>query len=500
MNIPGPFTLEDVTLTNTPESSLILNNVAGFAELLYGPNATLAAGASTGLANDATVYSADVTVDGVVVPVAVTGSTAQTFATLITQINTDLGVAATAALSGNRIVITSATTGSASTVEVADTTATGLFGSVRGKYFGLVANHSTVGYSAYLRWSRMLEEEQTAVTAALTLYNPSAVAWTQGVDFINIAGTGIVPGSPTGLSLTTTYQVQVDVNGAGNVTLSVPGRFAQTYQQLVAVLANAAFGTAAVSWSQFNATNGRVVFTSPTYGTTSTVALTAGMANDLIAALTNGPFTATNGVAVPGVNGTAGVLITAGTSIIDFGAAVAGGDATGLRNDATVYTMSVVFGTQIVPVSVVGSAAQTFTTLATEIQTDLAAGIAGSTCAVSGGDLLITAGALAPAGFIRVVDSNLLGSLRLFGVVKPVRATVAVYEDVLRFYPQNPAEAVWNTVGTKAHLEVPAKPYALGGAVRTGVFFDNATGDWTHWLNDTAVSPIVNPPETPTNP
>lgn len=500
MNIPGPFTLTDVTLTNTPEASLLLRNVAGFAELLYGPNATLAGGALTGLANDATVYSADVTVDGVVVPVAVTGSTAQTFTTLISQINTDLGVAATAALSGNRIVITSATTGAASTVEVADTTSTGLFSSVRGKYFGLVANHSTPGYAGYVRWSRMWEEERAAVSAAVALYNPSATGWTQGIDFINIAGTGIVPGSPTGLSLTTTYQVRVDVNGAGNVTLSVPGRFAQSYQQLVAVLANAAGSLCSVSWSQFNATNGRVVFTSPTYGTTSTVALTAGVSNDLIAALTNGPFIATNGVAVPGVNGTAGTLLTAGVTAIDFGAAVAGGDATGLRNDASVYTMSVVFGTQIVPVSVVGSAAQTFTTLASEIQTDLAAAIVGTTCAVSGGDLVITAGALAPVGFIRIVDGNLLGSLRLFGVPKATRATVAVYEDVLRFYPQNPAEAVWNTVGTKAHLEVPAKPYALGGSVRTGVFFDNAGGGWAYWLNDTGVNPAVNPPETPPNP
>lgn len=82
-----------------------------------------------------TVYTATITVDGVAIPVAVQGSAAQTFTTLVSEINTDLGAAATAALSGGNIVVTSATTGLTSKVVIADGT---LFKSVAG-FAGLVA-------------------------------------------------------------------------------------------------------------------------------------------------------------------------------------------------------------------------------------------------------------------------------------------------------------------------------------------------------------------------
>ena len=65
-----------------------------------------------------TVYTTNVVVDGVAVPVSVQGSDAQTFTTLVAAINTDLGAAATAAISGSSIVITSATTGAASKVDI----------------------------------------------------------------------------------------------------------------------------------------------------------------------------------------------------------------------------------------------------------------------------------------------------------------------------------------------------------------------------------------------
>lgn len=66
------------------------------------------------------LYTATVTVDGVAKPVSVQGSAALTFTTLLSEINADLGVAATAALVGGNIVITSATTGLASSVVVTD--------------------------------------------------------------------------------------------------------------------------------------------------------------------------------------------------------------------------------------------------------------------------------------------------------------------------------------------------------------------------------------------
>lgn len=66
------------------------------------------------------IYTATVTIDGVAVPVAVQGSAAQTFTTLVAEINTDLGVAGTAAINAGNITVTSATTGLMSTVSVTD--------------------------------------------------------------------------------------------------------------------------------------------------------------------------------------------------------------------------------------------------------------------------------------------------------------------------------------------------------------------------------------------
>lgn len=78
-------------------------------------------GDSTGLANDATVYTATITVDGVVKNIAVTGGSAQTFATLFTEINTDLAGSATCSFTNTGYLkITSSTTGLMSSVLIAD--------------------------------------------------------------------------------------------------------------------------------------------------------------------------------------------------------------------------------------------------------------------------------------------------------------------------------------------------------------------------------------------
>lgn len=90
-----------------------------------------AGGDSTGLTNDATVYVATVVVDGTPITVNVTGSAAQTYTTLINEINTDLGVSATASLSAGNILITSASTGSGSSIRITDSnTKNDLFGSL----------------------------------------------------------------------------------------------------------------------------------------------------------------------------------------------------------------------------------------------------------------------------------------------------------------------------------------------------------------------------------
>lgn len=101
-----------ITATSTGPSSRVrvfdtgwlFSNLTDFAGVTYSDGA------------NPVVYTATFEVDGVQVPVSVQGSDAQTFADLVTEVNTDLGVAATAAIVGSAIVVTSATTGATSKV------------------------------------------------------------------------------------------------------------------------------------------------------------------------------------------------------------------------------------------------------------------------------------------------------------------------------------------------------------------------------------------------
>jgi hypothetical protein len=83
---------------------------------------------ATGLANDATAYTATITVDGShVQSVSVVGSAAQTIATLLTEINADLGGFAVATLTGGKIMVESVLSGSGSSVAIVDSGANHLF-------------------------------------------------------------------------------------------------------------------------------------------------------------------------------------------------------------------------------------------------------------------------------------------------------------------------------------------------------------------------------------
>lgn len=81
--------------------------------------------APSGLA--ASVYTATIRVDGVNKAISVNGSVANTYNALITEINNDLGISATATISGGNIKITSRTIGSGSSVLITDA---GLFAAV----------------------------------------------------------------------------------------------------------------------------------------------------------------------------------------------------------------------------------------------------------------------------------------------------------------------------------------------------------------------------------
>jgi hypothetical protein len=104
------------------------SNTAGFQDGNYG--GALTGGTATGLANDATVYNASVVVDGGgSQTIAVTGSAAQTYTTLITELDADT-TGATWALNGGELRCTSSSTGDTSSIATTDGPATNLFSSL----------------------------------------------------------------------------------------------------------------------------------------------------------------------------------------------------------------------------------------------------------------------------------------------------------------------------------------------------------------------------------
>ena len=75
----------------------------------------------------------------------------------------------------------------------------------------------------------------------------------------------------------------------------------------------------------------------------------------------------------------------AGSQVVDVGGAKTGASATGLANDATTYGILIAFnGGANQQITVTGSAAQTYTTLITEINTDI---VGGGSCSIVGGNL-----------------------------------------------------------------------------------------------------------------
>jgi hypothetical protein len=119
-------------------SSLTIALGAGSPNTLSAPTIDTATNGlthPTGLDNDATVYAASFVVDGTPRTVQVTGSAAQTFQTLINEINTDLGntgsplaggvalidiVTDTTDSNNGNLVVTSTSTGTSSTVVISD--------------------------------------------------------------------------------------------------------------------------------------------------------------------------------------------------------------------------------------------------------------------------------------------------------------------------------------------------------------------------------------------
>lgn len=341
-NVPAPFTAVDVNWNRNAENTLLLQTAFGRATIKLGPNYP-GASAPTGLV-PATTYTATVRIDGTNRAVSILGATALTVTTLVAELLADLTTWATVVLSGDTIVITSLTSGPTSGVFASDTGADFLFSSIRGgltaalspAHFGVVDYDSTRGWTGpdtlsliaastnrvgtsvkgnneYFRSDKISDAQLGDLASVVDRFLAGGAANTNQ-PWVNAASSIAVPtGVPssmteTGLSRLLVYQLQVNVNGAGNVTVSinlnVPQTSGASFDQLVEALniglAAARLPVVAEWQNGYNATQApRVMFRvlasntpfTPTstgavlQGTTSSLVLTAGLANDIVAAL-----------------------------------------------------------------------------------------------------------------------------------------------------------------------------------------------------------------------
>ena len=109
-----------------------------------------------------------------------------------------------------------------------------------------------------------------------------------------------------------------------------------------------------------------------------------------------------------------GVFIT-GNQVVDVGGAINNPDPTGLANDATVYTASVVVdggGSQAIAVT--GSNAQDYEALLAELNADTTGAVWSLTSPNSGGEIQLSSNSLGSSSTIAITDTDLFSSLTDF--------------------------------------------------------------------------------------
>ena len=282
-----------------------------FASILGAGTWTPTINAATPGSN-ASDYDAQVTIDGSdTQTVVLNGANATTFATLVNELNDDL-TGATAAIIDNKLTITSATTGTQSSISITDND---LFSNVK------------VGAGS---------PQTTGVPGAVQI------------------GTGV------------TYQTAISVNGGGQQIVTITGDDAQTYLDLIEVLN---LGITGATTQLTTALLG-----SPGVATTvvrvSSNATGFGSSIDIIDPVSGGVF--------PGI-----------FSSLDDGGGAPTQETPIDGVDATSYEASIDLGNGARLVNIIGNQAQTFTDLIDEINSQLTSGFIATT---TSGDLQITAG------------------------------------------------------------------------------------------------------------
>lgn len=283
--------------------------VAGYQIINVG--GAKVAGSASGLANNSTLYTATVLIDGTITTLlSVTGSVAQTYGTLVAEIDRQLGADARAALVGGNIKITSTKNnkGSGSAIAITDTGSNHLFSSLTGYSAILTA---VAGITPVSRMALNKLDGATNVVLLIankSLFDPLLATGTAEVTNVTIpAAAAITTGHYFTLnSPTVPYYVWFNKDaGAGDPTPA-----GKTGIPVVVTTGDSANTVAIATAAAINAQGGAgVVFTSPAPAAaiitvTNTVAGSVADAADVnagvVVSVTTQGVTALSGGYIPG--------------------------------------------------------------------------------------------------------------------------------------------------------------------------------------------------------
>jgi len=243
------------------DSTGFVTDVAAVGVIELG--SAVAGGDATGLANDGTEYKMDVDFSAVVNNVNVTGSSAQTYTDLLTEINADLtDMTATLSVDGTQILITADATG-VNTIAITDgtgealvstlgaTIGTSTVGTASLDYkmtvvMGATTDSVSVAGSSAQTYTTLLAEintDLTDITATLSgdgtqivltadATGVNTIAITDGTSEGMIDTLGATIGTSTSGTASLDYKMNVNLSGVDNA-VEVAGSSAQTYTNLL---------------------------------------------------------------------------------------------------------------------------------------------------------------------------------------------------------------------------------------------------------------------------
>lgn len=244
----------------------------------------------------------------------------------------------------------------------------------------------------------------TGLASSMSIGSGSFGNGTSGTQVINFGGT-VIASNPTNFVPATTYTTTITIDGVA-YPVSFLGSAAPTFGRLITILQQAIGGKGRVTLTNGLSQGGDIRVTSASVGTTSTVTViqgtvfTAPTTPGFVAILASVPGTNpgvfkallnkfTLGSPVAGAARFADLPVTGANFVLTFATGTTGATATNLANDGTVYPCAFQIDSTYIPIAIVGSTAQTFTTLASVLQTALAAAVAGTTATVVGNTIVI---------------------------------------------------------------------------------------------------------------